>query len=93
MTARTYFYAHPSRHVAAGLSDITPFGMVVPPLGAWELFHGGGGGKGPDWGAWGTTLALAAIVGVGVFGYLVYRNLLVSKATFAGAYRGVMGEE
>lgn len=38
---------------------------------------------------WGTTLVLAGVVGVGVVGYLLYRNFVVSEA----AVRGAFGEE
>ena len=65
---------------AGGVSDVTPWGLAVPPLGAYQFFGGHGKASG-----WGSTLGLAAIVGVGVFGYFLYRNLLVTKATFRGA--------
>lgn len=73
----------PVTHRAGGLSDVTPWGMMMPPLGAYQLF-GGRGGKDSGWG---TTFALAAIVGVGVFGYFIYRNLVVTKAGLRGAGR------
>lgn len=95
---RTYYYARSSPHAVAGISDVTPFGMAVPPIGAWEFFRGSRGVRGEQnpsstLPAWGTTLGLAAIIGAGVLGYFVYRNLLVSKSTITGAYHGMMGSE
>lgn len=69
-------------HRAGGISDVTPWGFAVPPLGVYQLF----GGHGKDSG-WGSTLGLAAIVGIGVFGYFIYRNLIVTKAGLRGAGR------
>jgi hypothetical protein len=37
-------------------------------------------------GGWTTTFVLAGIVGVGVVGYLIYRNLKVSEAAIHGAF-------
>lgn len=67
----------------SGVSDITPWGLALPPLGAYQLF-GGRGGKDSGWA---TTFALGAIVLAGVFGYFVYRNLIVAKAGLRGTGR------
>ena len=82
-----------AQRTAGIFSDVVDLGYRMSPMGTLERYWSGdrknGGSGSGGGGGWGTTLVLAGIVGVGVVGYLFYRNFIISEA----AVRGAFGEE
>jgi hypothetical protein len=56
-------------------------------------FGGGSGGGGSSGPGWGTVFAVGLLVGIGVIGYGVYKNVNLSKASIRGAKRALFEEE
>lgn len=77
------YYPHP-HHATQGLSDVTLPGIIIPPYGAYQYFRGSPREHERESG-FSSTLVIAAMVGAGVLGYLVYRNLIVSTSAIRGA--------
>jgi len=81
----------PRFHSTRGVGDVTLPGILFPPYGTYQYFRGElnerGGREHEVGGKSGipSTLVVAAIVGVGVVGYFIYRNLLVSTSAVRGA--------
>ena len=81
-------YAHMTpRTSVMGMSDISPLGIVVPPIGVAQLF---GANKKPvaASGDWSGVLKVGAVVGVGLLGYFVLSHLMVASRSARGAFGG-----
>lgn len=77
------------QYAASGLGDITPLGVLVPPIGLYQGFGGPGAARDSkrsfDWSG---VAKVGAVVAVGIVGFFVIRQLAVVGGTLRGAKKG-----